>query len=94
MQRYREWSGSVRSCPASGPLSDEEVVVCGRTHRQPERSPLPVSREPGEIVRHVGEPTMQGGGCMRLCEQPVTIDLMAAARAAPKIFRHIFGKDD
>jgi hypothetical protein len=77
---------------------DEEIVVCGRAHRPLHRLPLPIQRDPGEIVRHVNDPG--GGGapaadaCSRNCYQPVKIDLIGAARAVPKIFRHIFGGDD
>jgi hypothetical protein len=100
MKRYQEWvSGSVRACPASGPLSDEEIVVCGRTHRQPERSPLPVQREPGEIVRHINEPdgttgALGAGRCSRLCEQPVQVNVFQVIFAAPKVIRHILHGDD
>jgi hypothetical protein len=87
------------SCPAAGRGSDEEIVVCGRTHRQPERSPLPVSREPGEIVRHAGEAAgtgdaMAGGGCIRACIQPVKVNPVQVILAVPKVLRHILHGDD
>jgi hypothetical protein len=83
-------------CPGGG--NGDEIVVCGRAHRPLYRLPLPIQRDPGEIVRHVNDPG--GGGavaadaCSRNCYQPVKIDLIGAARAMPKIFRHIFGGDD
>lgn len=98
MKLYQEWlNGSVRRCPASGPLSDEEIVVCGRTHhRQPERSPLPVARDPGEIVRHINEPgnaveAMRGPARPR---EAVTVNPIAVILAAPKVIRHILHPDD
>ena len=97
MKREQQWvSGALpRGCPASGPLSDEEIVVCGRTHRQPERSPLPVARDPGEIVRHAGE---AGGAdlntCYASCNQPVMINPIAVIVAIPKVVRHILHGDD
>lgn len=99
MKRYQEWSGSVRDCPASGPLSDQEIVVCGRTHTPPERSPLPVQRDPGEVVRHAGEPgggaeAMAGPACSHSCYQPVTVNPIAIILAAPKVIRHILHGDD
>jgi hypothetical protein len=100
MKRYREWvGGSVQRCPASGPLSDDEIVVCGRTHKPPERSPLPVQRDPGEIVRHAGEAgggpeAMAGPSCIHSCYQPVQIDVIKAIIAAPKVIRHILHGDD
>lgn len=55
-------------------------------------------REPGEIVRHINEPgsgvaALAADRCMRLCNVGVSVDLVAAARAVPKIVRHILGKD-
>jgi hypothetical protein len=101
MRHYHETfsvTGSA-SCPAAGRGSDEEIVVCGRTHRQPERSPLPVSREPGEIVRHAGEPSgavdaEADRGCIRNCPQPVTVNPVAVILAVPKVIRHILHGDD
>jgi hypothetical protein len=100
MQRYREWvSGAVQACPLSGPLSDQEIVVCGRTHHQPERSPLPVQREPGEVVRHAGETgggaaAMAGPSCIHSCYQPVGVNPVAVIFAIPKVVRHILHGDD
>ena len=97
MKREQQWTGGAvpSGCPASGPLSDQEIVVCGRTHKQPERSPLPVARDPGEVVHHAGE---AGGGdmnaCYASCSQPVTINPIAVILAAPKVIRHILHGDD
>ena len=101
MQRYQSWSNGTRpsDCPASGPLSDEEIVVCGRTHRQPERSPLPFARDPGEVVHHAGESgsgtgALAAGGCLTRCEQPVSVNPIAIILAAPKVIRHILHPGD
>jgi hypothetical protein len=98
MARYQQWlhGSETAACTAPGQASDEDIVVCGRHSRKPpERSPLPVSREPGEIVRHIGE---GGGGtmsdCVFHCPQALKIDVIGAARAVPKIIDHILGKDD
>src|SRR4051812_12548097 len=57
MQHYREtFGGSAKGhCPDLG-ATDEEIVVCGRAHAPLYRLPLPIERDPGEVVRHVGEP--------------------------------------
>jgi hypothetical protein len=61
-------------CPRSG--EGEEIVVCGR--RSPDRGGrsgfrVPYVAEPGRRIP--GEASSDGGGCMRLCQRPVTIDL-------------------
>jgi hypothetical protein len=106
MKHYRETFGAEGGAPAPagcadrGLVTDEEIVVCGRTsRRQLHRLPLPIEREPGEVVRHINEPgggpdAMAGGACIHSCYQPVSIDLIRAARAMPGIVRHILGKDD
>jgi hypothetical protein len=74
-----------------------QIVVCGRSlagHGQR----MEFEREPGEIVRHINEPgsgvaALAAGGCTRLCDVGVRVDLIAAARAVPKIVRHILGHD-
>ena len=100
MQRYRETFGTVAParCPERGTSTDEEIVVCGRTHRQPERSPLPVQREPGEIVRHHNEP---GSGieamnppCPSTCGDQVKFNVIELLFKTPKIIRHILHGDD
>jgi hypothetical protein len=73
-----------------------ELVVCGRGPLHPNRVPFPDQLEPGEIVRHAGEADGGGGGtgCTRLCEQPLSVDVIKAAAAVPKIIRHILHGDD
>jgi hypothetical protein len=81
------------SCVGSG----DEILVCGR--RLGGRGQrMQFEREPGEIVRHINEPgsgvaALAAGGCTRLCDVGVKVDLIAAARAVPKIVRHILGHD-
>jgi hypothetical protein len=99
MKRYEQWfnGSSPTHCPQPGQVSDEEIVVCGRTYRQPGRSPLPVSREPGEIVRHAGEAGGGGAGpdaCTRVCQQPVQVNVFQVISAIPKVVRHILHGDD
>ena len=61
-------------CPRDG--EDADIVVCGR---RPEDGPgaggfrVPFTPEPGRRIR--GEANFDGGGCMRLCPQPVMIPL-------------------
>jgi hypothetical protein len=100
MQHYREtFGGSPKGhCPDLG-ATDEEIVVCGRPHAPLYRLPLPIEREPGEIVRHVGDAgggvaAMTADGCRRACEQPVQVNVFQVILAAPKVLRHILGKDD
>jgi hypothetical protein len=71
----------------------DEIVVCGRRAQ-----PLEFEREPGEIVRHINEPgsglaALAADRCTRLCNVGVHLDLVEAARAVPKIVRHILGRD-
>jgi hypothetical protein len=76
LQTYRRTFQPTREldCPTSGP---DDIVICGRPADalDPNRLPLPIEREPGEIVRHVGEPATGDHGPCRLCTQPVGIDL-------------------
>jgi hypothetical protein len=86
-------------CPEKGTATEDDIVVCGRTHAPSYRLPLPIEREPGEIVRHAGDAgggiaAMGAGGCQRACEQPVQVNVMQVIFAAPKVLRHILGKDD
>jgi hypothetical protein len=61
-------------CPRDG--EDADIVVCGR---RPEDGPggggfrVPYKAEAGRRIP--GEASFDGGGCMRLCAQPVMIPL-------------------
>jgi hypothetical protein len=79
--------------PCTGTGAGNEIVVCA--HRE---KPIEFEREPGEIVRHINEPgfgtdALAADHCTRLCDVGVTVNLIAAARAVPKIVRHILGRD-
>jgi hypothetical protein len=102
MKHYRETFGTAtpadRGCPTTGQGSDEEIVVCGNTPRRSYRLPLPIEREPGEVVRHVNEPdaraALAGPACSHSCYQPVTVNPIAVILAAPKVIRHILHPGD
>jgi hypothetical protein len=102
MKHYHETFGiappGVRGCPEAGRGTDEEIVVCGTTPRRAHRLPLPIEREPGEIVRHVNEPdaagALAGPACSHSCYQPVTVNPIAVILAAPKVIRHILHPGD
>lgn len=70
----------ARPCPAGG--DEEEIVVCGRRDDEPGvseyRLPLPVAREPGARIRGEAPPMRE---CLRLCHQPLTIDVIGATRS-------------
>jgi hypothetical protein len=68
-------------CPRGG----DEIIVCGKRkgEKSPYRLPLPVPREPG--ARIPGEALADGGSCMRLCPQPVGINLEMIFKAAKAI---------
>ena len=89
MANYRKMLKPVREldCPSGG--SGEEIVVCGRTpgEIQRDRLPLPVTREPGEHIP--GEPSADGGGCIRLCGQPVMVPLHKAPAFIGKLIERI-----
>jgi hypothetical protein len=100
MKHYHETFGvpPARGCDDADRGSGEDIVVCGSLPRR-YRLPLPIEREPGEIVRHVNEPeattaALAGAACTHSCYQPVTINVIKAARAVPKIISHILGHDD
>ena len=75
----------------------DEIVVCGHRFGGGGQR-MEFEREPGEIVRHVNEPgrgtdALAADRCTRLCDVGVTVNLIAAAKVAPKIVRHILGRD-
>jgi len=82
---YREVFEPTREldCPRSD--DPEEIVVCGRRSDapDPDRAPLPIGPEPGtRIVGDVpnGVASMNADSCLRLCPQPVMIDVYKAAK--------------
>ncbi|HEV2816369.1 MAG TPA: hypothetical protein VGW40_03995 [Allosphingosinicella sp.] len=72
----------LRRCPRQS--DEEDIVVCGRADDQNVR--VPYAPVPG-AVHHIagdlptGREAMAAGGCLRLCPQPVMVDVIAAARA-------------
>lgn len=73
MRNYRETFGATRSAGCPEMRDSDAIVVCGRRSRPPVL-PLPIEREPGEIVRHAGEPVPDAGPC-RMCTQPVGVTI-------------------
>lgn len=74
-------------------VEDEEaIIVCGRRLEvDPNRLPLPIEREAGERV--AGEPAIMGPDCIRLCHQPVQVDLIKAVPAVIEGVRKILDPD-
>jgi len=73
---------SLRRCPRQS--DSEDIIVCGRADDQSIR--IPYRPEPGAVHHGAGDlPTgreaMAAGGCLRLCSQPVMIDVIGTARA-------------
>ncbi len=81
-------------CPPS--QEGEEIVVCGRRGGADgaggsARFRVPYQPEPGRRIR--GEGSADGGGCMRLCHQPLTIDPTKIPGAVKKVIDY-FSRDD
>ena len=93
MKHYHETFGiharasADAACPERG-SGDDDIVVCGRAPTRAYRLPLPIEREPGEGSRAGPD------SCSRNCYQPVKINLIGVARAAPKVIRHILHPGD
>jgi hypothetical protein len=77
---YRQTFKSTRELDCPKGTDPNDIVVCARPQDAPDpnRLPLPVAREPG--ARIPGEGLPDSGGCHRLCHQPITVDLIGAAR--------------
>jgi hypothetical protein len=94
LDRAMHGTAGVRGACTGSP---EEIVVCGRRLAGGGQR-MEFEREPGEIVRHINEPgtgmaALAAGGCSRLCNVGVQVNVIEAAKAVPKIFRHILGRD-
>ena|SRR6476620_4754180 len=98
MKHYHETFGvpAARGCDDAVRSSDEDIVVCGGPKRR-YRLPLPIERDPGEIVRHVNEPDAPtaalGAACFRGCDAS-GVNVLKVISAVPKIIGHILGHDD
>lgn len=83
-------STEIRGADAQGCADGgDSILVCGRRGRReprPQFAPLP-----GAVPRLVaGEPpsgaaALAGGGCIRLCHQPVKVDLIGTARTVARL---------
>jgi len=71
----------------------DEVLVCGRRARAGSGYRVPYRPEPGARVRMIaGEPpSAHGAGCLRLCLQPVMIDILDPGSIARGIDRILSG---
>jgi hypothetical protein len=105
MRHYHETFGigatgtaAAAACAEPERGGGDDIVVCGRTPRRVYRLPLPIERDPGEIVRHANEPdaagALAGPACSHSCYKPVTVNPIAIILAAPKVIRHILHPGD
>jgi len=94
LKRYRDQFKpvSLLACPRDS----EEIVVCARTGRDPNRSPIPYVPQPGDPVRLLpGEPPSAAAAlnaehiCIRECEPAV-----GSIRNVIKGIGALLGKDD
>ena len=68
----------------------EDIVVCGRRDPDdagPTSLRVPYVPEPGRRIP--GEPLADSGGCMRLCHQPVQVDVFKVGSAIVKGVRSL-----
>jgi hypothetical protein len=59
---------------------EEEITVCGRPDDRGPMGPLPAIPYPPEPGRRIRGESPTNFGCMRLCHQPLTIDIFRAIR--------------
>jgi hypothetical protein len=74
-------AGTPRRCPRDA--NGEEIVVCGRSDDAGMR--VPYEPVPGEVHRIAGDlpsgrDALAAGACLRLCYQPVTVNIVEAVR--------------
>ena len=98
MTRYRQVFKPTAEIDCPRPDDPETITVCGRRpETDPNRLPLPVGPDAGSPTRLLpGEApraTMNVGGCMRLCPQPVQVDLIKAVPAVVEGIKKILDPD-
>ena len=94
IENYREQFVPVAEIDCPTPTDPDEIVVCGRGpgQKDPNRMPFESVRVPGERIP--GEPAgAEAFSCLRLCPQPLKIDLIKAVKIGRKIVRHILDPD-
>jgi hypothetical protein len=93
IERFRDQYVPVAELDCPAPSDPEEIVVCGRAgQRDPNRLHFDPPRTPGQ--RRPGEApsgidAMNADACLRLCPQPLELDLIEAVKIGHKIIRHI-----
>lgn len=85
IENYRRSFRPIRELDCPLPEDPDEIVVCARPRgaADPNRAPLPIGPEPGtRVVGDVpnGTASMNADSCLRLCAQPVEIDVFKAAK--------------
>lgn len=94
IENYREQFVPVTEIDCPTPTDPDEIIVCGRAAGQadPNRMPIASARVPGSRIP--GEPAgAEAFSCLRLCPQPLKLDLIKAAKIGRKIVRHILDPD-
>ena len=100
MRHYRETFGTAAParCPERGAGTDDEIVVCGHSRVPGYRLPLPIEREPGEIVRHANEPgsavEAMTPPCPSTCGGAMQVNVIELLLKTPRVIRHILHGDD
>jgi hypothetical protein len=95
LKRYRDHFLTVSELDC--PRGSADIVVCGRTGREPDRPPIPYQMKPGDRVRLLpGEPPgasaalASGRMCVRDCPEPIE----GSIRNVVKTIGHLLGTDD
>src|SRR5688572_15961903 len=82
IERYRDQYQPVAELDCPTPSDPDEIVVCGRAgQRDPNRLPFDPPRTPGERLHGEapsGMDAMNADACLRLCPQPLKLDLIKA----------------
>ena len=91
IQNHQRQLDAQLGLKCSGPLDGEEIVVCGRRGGGdgPGGSKFRVPYAPEAGRRIPGEARYDGGGCIRLCSQPVMIPLVGKGNVVEPIVRGI-----